>query len=128
VPANPAALKQYLNRGGQGTRVEIHPVDQTMVDAPRRRDSLRVRKLQVRYIWDAAVDALIDGNLGALEDVWDDVIAEFDSDWAPTATSPTSASEPGDQPGRPSSVPRGRSPKSTLILMSAGRTCIAPRT
>ncbi|SEM87535.1 hypothetical protein [Streptacidiphilus jiangxiensis] len=81
VLANPGALKQHLNRGGQGTRVEIHPINQAVVDAPRRRDNLRVRKLQVRYVWDAAVDALVDGNLGALEDVWDDVIADLDSDW-----------------------------------------------
>ena len=81
VLASPAALKQHLNRGKQGTKMEIHPVDQTLVDEHARRNNLRVRKLQVRYIWDTAVDALADGNLGALEDVWDDVIAELDSDW-----------------------------------------------
>ena len=81
ILANPGALKQHLNHDGQGTKMEIHPIDQTLVEEPRRRDNLRVRKLQVRYVWDAAVDALVDGDLGALEDVWDDIIAELDSDW-----------------------------------------------
>lgn len=81
VLANPGALKRHLNRSGQGTRMEIHPVNQALVDEHARRDNLRMRRLQVRYIWDTAVDALADGNLGALEDVWDDVIAELDSDW-----------------------------------------------
>jgi hypothetical protein len=34
-----------------------------------------------RAVRDAAVDALVDGNLDALEEVWDDMIAELDSDW-----------------------------------------------
>jgi hypothetical protein len=81
VLANPGALKQHLNRGGQGTRVEIHPIDQALVDENARRDNLRVRRLQVRYVWDAAVDGLVDGDLAVLEDVWDDIIAELDSNW-----------------------------------------------
>jgi len=81
VLANPGALKQHLNRGGHGTRMEIHPINQAVVDEPARRNNLRVRRLHIRYIWDAAVDALVDGDLSALDDVWDDVIAELDSDW-----------------------------------------------
>ena len=81
VLATPGALKQHLNRGGQGTRVEIHPINQAVVDEHARRENLRVRRLQVRYVWDVAVDALAAGDLDALEEVWDDVIAELDSDW-----------------------------------------------
>jgi hypothetical protein len=65
VLANPGALKQHLNHAGQDTKMEIHPIDQTLVDEHARRNNLRLRKLQVRYIWDDAVD----------------VIAELDSDW-----------------------------------------------
>jgi hypothetical protein len=81
VLANPGALKQHLNRGGRGTRIEIHPVNQTAVDEPRRRDNLRIQHRQVRYIWDDAVDALVASDLATMEDLWDDVIAELDSDW-----------------------------------------------
>lgn len=81
VLASPGAFKQHLNRAGKGTAMEIHPVNQQVVDEHARRTNLRLRRLQVRYIWDMAVDALAQGNLDALEDVWDDVIAELDSDW-----------------------------------------------
>ncbi|MFI0779267.1 hypothetical protein [Streptomyces sp. NPDC021212] len=81
VLTNPGALKQHLNRNGRGTRIEIHPVNQTTVDEPRRRDNLRIQHRQVRYIWDDAVDALVASDLDTLEDLWDDIIAELDSDW-----------------------------------------------
>ncbi|MGR6998635.1 hypothetical protein ACU686_11935 [Yinghuangia aomiensis] len=81
VLANPGALKQHLNNQGRGTAVEIHLVNQDVVLPSRRRDNLRMRRLQVRYIWDDAVDALVAGNEAALAGIWDDVIAELDSDW-----------------------------------------------
>lgn len=81
ILANPGALKQHLNRGGQGTKVEIHPINQDVVLPTRRWDNLRVRRFQVRYVWDAAVDALVAGDIGELEQIWDDIIAELDSDW-----------------------------------------------
>ncbi|SEG85212.1 hypothetical protein SAMN05216223_1238 [Actinacidiphila yanglinensis] len=81
VLANPGGLKQHLNRGGQGTRVEIHPINQDVVDEHARRRNLRVRRIQVRYVWDAAVDALIAGDTDELEQIWDDIIADLDSDW-----------------------------------------------
>ncbi|MEU3564183.1 hypothetical protein [Kitasatospora sp. NPDC006786] len=77
---NPAILKAHLNRDGRGTRMEIHPIDQTLVDEPRRRD-IRVRTVQVRYVWDDAVDALTTGDADKLEEIWDDVIADLDSDY-----------------------------------------------
>jgi hypothetical protein len=82
VLANPGALKQHLNRGGRGTTVEIHPINQDPVTPSRRRDNLGIRRLQVRYIWDDAVDALIAHDLAALDEIWDDVIADLDTDWA----------------------------------------------
>ncbi|MER7849240.1 hypothetical protein ABTZ03_35475 [Kitasatospora sp. NPDC096077] len=81
VLANPAILKAHLNRDGRGTRIEIHPVNQDVVDEPRRRDNLRVRSFQARYIWDDSVDALTTGDLTKLEEIWDDVISELDSDY-----------------------------------------------
>ncbi|MFB7865376.1 MULTISPECIES: hypothetical protein [Streptomyces] len=78
---NPGAFKQHLNNNGKGTKVEIHPINQDVVDEPRRRDNLRIRTLQVRYLWDDAVDAMVAGDVGKLEEIWDDVIADLDSDW-----------------------------------------------
>ncbi|CDR18151.1 hypothetical protein [Streptomyces iranensis] len=78
VLTSPGALKQHLNRNGRSTRIEIHPVNQTAVDEPRRRDNLRIQHRQIRYIWD---DALVASDLDTMEDLWDDIIAELDSDW-----------------------------------------------
>ncbi|WP_405021613.1 hypothetical protein OHV05_35195 (plasmid) [Kitasatospora sp. NBC_00070] len=80
VIANSGAFKRHLNRAGRGSRVEIHPVNQQPVDENRRRD-LRVRSFQVRYVWDDAVDALTAGDTGKLEEIWDDIIADLDSDY-----------------------------------------------
>lgn len=81
VRFNPGAFKQHLNRGGRGTQVEIRPVDQTLVDDHARRDNLELRRVQVRYVWDAAVDAMFAADLAELEQIWDDIIADLDSDW-----------------------------------------------
>ncbi|MFF2123505.1 hypothetical protein ACFVXH_39875 [Kitasatospora sp. NPDC058184] len=81
VLANPQILKDHLNNGGRGTKVEIHPINQQVVDEPRRRDNLRIRPLQVRYVWDEAVDALTTGDITKMEEIWDDIIADLDSDW-----------------------------------------------
>ncbi|MFF4821429.1 hypothetical protein ACFY2K_43390 [Kitasatospora sp. NPDC001309] len=81
VLANPQLLKDHLNRDGRGTRVEIHPINQQVVDEPRRRDNLRIRGIQVRYVWDDAVDALAAGDADTLEGIWDDIIGDLDSDY-----------------------------------------------
>ncbi|MFE9424114.1 hypothetical protein ACFYNO_14245 [Kitasatospora sp. NPDC006697] len=78
---NPGAFKQHLNNNGKGTRVEIHPINQDVVDEPRRRDNLRIRTLQVHYVWDDAVDAMAAGDIGKLDEIWDDIIADLDSDY-----------------------------------------------
>ncbi|MEV6212015.1 hypothetical protein [Kitasatospora sp. NPDC051914] len=81
VLANPGGFKQHLNNNGHGTRIEIHPVNQEPVTPKYRRDNLRLRSIQVRYVWDEAVDAMVDGDEAKLEEIWDDVIADLDSDW-----------------------------------------------
>nr|WP_202449806.1 hypothetical protein [Streptomyces sp. SID4917] len=83
---NLGAFKQHLNNQGKGTAVEIHPVNQSLVDEHARRPNLEgeqaIRTLPaVRYIWDESVDAMEAGDEGRLEEIWDDIISELDSDW-----------------------------------------------
>jgi hypothetical protein len=83
---NLGAFKQHLNNQGRGTAVEIHPVNQSLVDEHARRPNLEgeqaIRTLpSVRYVWDEAVDAMEAGDEGKLEEIWDDIISELDSDW-----------------------------------------------
>ncbi|MFJ6773929.1 hypothetical protein ACIQOV_23755 [Kitasatospora sp. NPDC091257] len=78
---NPQIFKDHLNRDGRGTKVEIHPINQQVVDEKRRRDNLRTRTIQVRYVWDDAVDALATADAAKLAEIWDDIIADLDSDW-----------------------------------------------
>lgn len=40
-----------------------------------------MRRPQVRYSWDNAVDALAANDTDTLPDIWDDAITELDSDW-----------------------------------------------
>lgn len=75
-----ADLKRRLNNDGRGTRIEIDPVDQTQVERRHRRD-LNTRHLTVRGVWDAAVDAWLDDDYTALDDIWDDVIADIGTDY-----------------------------------------------
>ncbi|MEH0656025.1 hypothetical protein QA995_42635 [Streptomyces scabiei] len=86
VLRNPGAFKQHLNNQGRGTPVEIHPINQDLVDEHARRPNLMgdqaIRTLPaVRYIWDEAVDARESGDEGKLEEIWDDIISDLDSDW-----------------------------------------------
>ncbi|MET7727542.1 transcriptional regulator [Streptomyces mirabilis] len=75
-------LKERLNREGRGTRVEIHPLDQSGVPQPRKRDipTVEYRHLNVRR-WDNIVDAWEAGDEGALDDAWIDVIEDLGSQW-----------------------------------------------
>lgn len=72
------ALTRHLERGGRGTRMEIHPVDQSAVDRPRWRD-LDERSVQLRGIWADVVGAWAAGDASALDDVWWDIIYSIDS-------------------------------------------------
>ncbi|QCX82148.1 hypothetical protein C9F11_42840 (plasmid) [Streptomyces sp. YIM 121038] len=83
---NLGAFKQHLNNRGRGTSIEIHPVNQDLVDEKARRPNLLGEQAHrmlpnVRYIWDDAVDAMRQGDSDKLEEIWDDVIADMDSDW-----------------------------------------------
>ncbi|MEU4181496.1 transcriptional regulator [Streptomyces sp. NPDC026589] len=75
-----ADLKHRLNNGGRGTRVEINPVNQTGVEQKYRRD-LAPRSINVRGVWDRAVDAWMDDDLDELDAVWDEVLDLIGSDY-----------------------------------------------
>lgn len=71
-------LLQRLNARG-GTRVEIHPLDQSQVD-PRHRRVLEFRTLNIRR-WDAIVTAWAQGDAQALDDAWIDHMIDLGSQW-----------------------------------------------
>ncbi|MET9208249.1 transcriptional regulator [Streptomyces bacillaris] len=73
-------LKNRLNNNGRGTRVEINPVNQTGVDRKHRRD-LAPRSVNVRGVWDRAVDAWMDDDLAELDAVWDEILDLIGSDY-----------------------------------------------
>lgn len=75
-----ADLKHRLNNGGRGTRVEINPVNQRGVEEKYRRD-LAPRSVNVRGVWDRAVDAWMDDDLDELDAVWDEVLDLIGSDY-----------------------------------------------
>ncbi|MFB6817583.1 transcriptional regulator [Streptomyces sp. NPDC056347] len=78
-----ADLKHRLRNGGRGTRVEINPVNQNRVERKYQRD-LSSRRVNVRDlgVWDRAVDAWIDDDLGELDDVWQQICQDhLGSDW-----------------------------------------------
>jgi hypothetical protein len=114
--ADPGALKQHLNRGGWGTKVEIHPINQDVVLPKRRRDNLRVRRLQVRYIWDAAVDALVARTSASSSRSGTTSSPNSTPTGAPTLTS---ASEP-DPPAGPIAGPRRVPGSSRLGVVDRG--------
>ncbi|MDR3084485.1 MAG: transcriptional regulator [Streptomyces sp.] len=61
-------LLQRLNREGRGTRVEFHPLNQSQVPRPRRRD-VSFRSLNVRQ-WDAMVTAWVADDDQAMDEAW----------------------------------------------------------
>ncbi|MEU8545369.1 hypothetical protein AB0C52_36135 [Streptomyces sp. NPDC048717] len=73
-------LKRHLDNDGRGRRVEIYPVDQSHVPDKRHRD-LSQRSLTVRYIWNDLVDAYAAQDADAIDEIWDDVITDLDSDY-----------------------------------------------
>ncbi|MFI5727072.1 transcriptional regulator [Streptomyces cyaneofuscatus] len=75
-----ADLKHRLNNNGRGTRVEINPVNQVGVEQKYRRD-LAPRSINVRGVWDRAVDAWMDDDLEELDAVWDEILDLIGSDY-----------------------------------------------
>ncbi|OIJ87368.1 transcriptional regulator [Streptomyces sp. MUSC 14] len=73
-------LLARLNREGRGTRVEIHPLNQSQVSRPRQRE-LSFRTLNVRH-WDRIVEAWADDNDEALDGAWvSDAVVDLGSEW-----------------------------------------------
>ncbi|MFF0479436.1 hypothetical protein [Streptomyces sp. NPDC004284] len=73
-------LVRHLDNKGRGRRMEIYPVDQTRVEAKYRRD-LNTRSITVRYIWSDLVDAWATRDARLVDEIWDDVISDLDSDY-----------------------------------------------
>jgi hypothetical protein len=71
-------LTRVLNADG-GTRIEIHPVDQEYVETRYVR-YLRARNKNI-YRWNAIVQAWARQDSMALEDLWQGVISDMDSDY-----------------------------------------------
>ncbi len=72
-------LLKRLNRDGRGTRIEIHPLNQSQVPQPHKR-VLNMRTMNVRD-WDALVAAWAAGDAGGLEAAWDDTVVDLGSEW-----------------------------------------------
>jgi hypothetical protein len=72
-------LLARLNRAGRGTRVEIHPLNQSQVSGPRQR-VVEYRTLNVRH-WDRIVAAWAAGDERELDDAWVDQIVDLGSQW-----------------------------------------------
>ncbi|MEU2564877.1 transcriptional regulator [Streptomyces longispororuber] len=71
-------LLKRLNANG-GTRVEIHPLDQSRVPIPHQR-VLEYRRLNIRN-WDAIIDAWTRGDTHALDNAWIDQMVNLGSQW-----------------------------------------------
>ncbi|WAU78374.1 transcriptional regulator (plasmid) [Streptomyces sp. Qhu-G9] len=72
-------LLARLNRAGRGTRVEIHPINQSRVDRPRQR-AVEFRTMNVRN-WDRIVGAWAAGNDQELDEAWVDQVIDLGSQW-----------------------------------------------
>ncbi|MFJ4879857.1 transcriptional regulator [Streptomyces sp. NPDC088745] len=72
-------LLKRLNRDGRGTRIEIHPLNQSQVPQRNKR-VLTHRTMNVRK-WDRLVGAWAAGDSRELEAGWDDAIGDLGSDW-----------------------------------------------
>ncbi|MGI5461255.1 transcriptional regulator [Streptomyces sp. CA-249302] len=71
-------LLRRLNADG-GTRVEIHPLDQSQVPAPHQR-VLEYRRLNIRT-WDTIIEAWSRANAQALDTAWIDQMVNLGSQW-----------------------------------------------
>ncbi|MFJ5829402.1 hypothetical protein [Streptomyces sp. NPDC093089] len=75
-------LTRHLDNDGRGSRMEIYPVDQSRVEARYQRPNISQRSITVRYIWSDLVDAWATRNQSLIDEIWDDVISDLDSDYA----------------------------------------------
>ncbi|MFB7867893.1 hypothetical protein [Streptomyces sp. NPDC056069] len=74
-------LKRHLDNSGRGRRMEIYPVDQTHVPQAQLRRNLSQRSITVRYVWADLVDAYAAQDADTVDEIWDDVISDLDSDY-----------------------------------------------
>ncbi|MFJ9933801.1 hypothetical protein ACIRSJ_11795 [Streptomyces virginiae] len=74
-------LARHLDNDGRGRRMEIYPVDQSHVDGKFARP-LSDRSITVRYIWGDLVKAWADRDESLIDEIWDDVISDLDSEYA----------------------------------------------
>ncbi|MET8788470.1 transcriptional regulator [Streptomyces sp. NPDC004589] len=72
-------LLARLNREGRGTRVEIHPLNQSQVSQPRQRE-VGMRHMNVRN-WDRIVAAWAAGAEQELDDAWVEQVIDLGSQW-----------------------------------------------
>ncbi|MDI3390457.1 transcriptional regulator [Streptomyces sp. B-S-A8] len=73
------SMKARLNRAGRGTRVELHPQNQSQVDRRYQRHT-PYRTLNVRD-WDGLVDAWAGHDSGRMDQEWETIIGDLGSDW-----------------------------------------------
>ncbi|MEU6664242.1 hypothetical protein [Streptomyces sp. NPDC046821] len=75
-------LKRHLDNDGQGRRMEIYPVDQAAVPESFSRANVSERSIVVRYVWADLVDAWAAQDESTLDEIWEDIITDLDSDYA----------------------------------------------
>lgn len=77
-----ASLKKRLDNSGRGTRIEIHPIDQTAV-LPGHQRELQIRKVNIRPPgWGQLVDQWAAGDIDAMNDTWQVLAADtLGTDW-----------------------------------------------
>jgi hypothetical protein len=68
-------LLMRLNREGRGTRVEIHPLNQSGVNRPLQR-VVEFRQLNIRG-WESIIEAWATGDDRALDDAWIEKIVDL---------------------------------------------------
>ncbi|MEU5902684.1 transcriptional regulator [Streptomyces venezuelae] len=72
-------LAARLNKSGRGTRVEIHPLNQSQVARPLQR-VVEYRTLNIRR-WDRIIGAWAAGDDTGLDAAWVDEIVDLGSQW-----------------------------------------------
>ena len=72
-------LLRRLNRDGRGTRVEIHPLNQSQVPQQLQR-VVEYRTMNVRR-WDRIVSSWAAGDHQSLDAAWQDTIVDLGSQW-----------------------------------------------
>jgi hypothetical protein len=77
-----ASIRKRLDNSGHGTRIEIHPIDQTTVPTEHQR-ALRIRKVNIRPAeWGRLVDQWAASDIPGMNDTWQALAADtLGTDW-----------------------------------------------